>query len=218
MADANERFYWGDFRLGQHGVEHVENPDRGTVQEFEGVDQKRRLVIANSANSGLELVVTVLLTTSSAPSRKAFRSALRATRVALEDRSLRQDPVVWVEDTTLSKAVGSYAAPVVTSVAHGRANGDVVLIRRAGAGLWTLATLSSVGADVFTVTAVTGGQVHAIAAADEIHLVEEYWTDMVMAAQPRVPPASGDHWGLLEYSFKGSGRFSYARTSASVGS
>lgn len=220
MAGPNERYFYGDLRLWQHGLDHVEAPARGQLLSFQGVDQKRALVIPASANHQLELAVRCFGAPNPASkTRRGFRAILRALRVALEDRSLRADPVVWVEDDSRSKVVGGYAAPTITSVAHGFADGDVVLVRRLGAGLFSLATVSAAAADTFVVTAVAGTALHAIAAADEIHLVEGYWAGMVFAGLAPVTPGDEDWWTEgLEYRFSGSGSSSYARTTAAVGS
>lgn len=220
MAAPNERYFWGDFRLYQHGYDHAEVPVRGQLLKFQGTDQKRALVIPASSNNELGLEVRCFAPPNSASKdRKGFRSILRAVRVALEDRSLRADPVVWVEDDSRSKVVGGYAAPTVTSVAHGFSNTDVVLVRRAGAGLFSLGVVSAVAADTFVITATGGTALHAIAAGDEIHLVEGWWSGMVYAGLDRIPPGEDDSWSdAAVYRFAGSGSSSYARTTASVGS
>lgn len=220
MAAPNERYFYGDFRLYHHGLEHVEVPARGQLLSFQGVDQKRALVIPASANHQLELQVRCFGAPNTASkTRRGFRALLRALRVALEDRSLRADPVVWVEDDSRSKSVTSFGAPTVTSAGHGFSNGDVVLVRRLGAGLFSLATVSNAAANTFDVTAVAGTALHAIAAADEIHLVEGYWTGMVFAGLEPVQPGEEDWWSDgVGYRFAGSGSSSYARTGASVGS
>lgn len=218
--DPTERYYFGDLRLWQLGLDHVEAGDRAGNLSFEGVDRKRRLVIPASPNVGLELLVRCVGSPNPASvDRKGFRAALRAMRVALEDRADRADPVVWIEDDRRSKTVTGWAAPTVTCAAHGYANGDVVLVRRLGAGLWSLATVSNVAAGTFDLTAVTGTALHAIAAADEIHLVEGYWLGMVASSPERVEPGEEDWWAeAIGYRFVGSGSTTYARTAAAVGS
>lgn len=220
MSDPNERFYWGDFRLADHAIDHDGDADGEAPQEFTGVDQIRRLVIPGSPNDGFTVGLRALLNSGSgAASRRAFRARHQAMLAALTLRRRRQDPLIWVEDTTRSKVVTSYATgTLTTSAAHGLATGDVVLIRRLGAGLFTLATFTSTAPTTGTLVAVTGGQIHAIAALDEVHLVEAYWIGMTLASKPKVPPQDGDHWGVCEFAFRGSGRYLYSRTSTSVGS
>ncbi len=216
----NERYFYGEFRLWQDGLDHHELPTRGTLQTFQGVDRLRGLVIPASPGNLLGLEVrTVGNPNPSTRTRRGFRAIIRAVRVGLEARSARSDPVTWVEDSTVSDSVDSYAAPTVTAAGHTYINGDVVLIRRAGLGLWSLATVSNVGAGVFDVAAVTGGQLHAIAGSDEIHLVEAYWLGMVLAGAPTVAPAGPDHYAMeIRHSFLGAGLYDYARTTATVGS
>lgn len=221
MGVPNERYYYGDLRLWQHGLEHAEAPSRGQLLSFQGVDQLRALVIPASPNNDLEVGVRCFGAPNPASKTRAgFRAILRAMRAALEARSARGDPLVWVEDDTRSKAVSAYAAPTVTSAAHGLSTGDVVLIRRLGAGLFSLVTVTVTGANTFTVAAVAGTALHAIAAADEIHLVEGYWLGMVFAGLDRIEPAPDQDWWSdgIGYRFKGSGSSTYARTTATVGS
>src|SRR5438045_987234 len=133
MGAPNERYYFGDVRLYQHGMGHDGDGQRGSVQEFQGVDQKRALVTALSPNLARDLVVQCMAPPQAAArNRKGFRGALEEMRELLEARSDRADPVAWVEDDARSKVVGAYAAPLVTSVAHGYATGDVLLVRRLG--------------------------------------------------------------------------------------
>lgn len=220
MAAPNERYFYGDLRLWQYGLDHVEAPMRGQLLKFQGVDQKRALVIPASANNELELKVRCFGAPNPASkTRRGFRAVLRAMRVALEDRSLRADPVVWVEDDARSKAVTGFATPTITSAGHGFSNGDVVLVRRLGAGLFSLATVGAAAANTFQVTPVAGTTLHAIAAADEIHLVEGYWLGMTFAGLDEVAPGDEDWWTEgIGYRFAGSGSTSYARTTAAVGS
>lgn len=220
MAAPQERYYFGDVRLHKHGIDHVGAPARRVMQTFDGVDQIRALVLPASASNSRGVRVRCFAAPNAAsPDRKGFRSDLEAMARLLEARSLRSDPLVWIEDDTLSKAVGGYAAPAVTCVAHGRTTGDVVLIRRLGLGLFSLATVTVTGADTFNVAAVAGTALHAIAAADEIHLVEEYYLGMAFAAMGEVQPGEGDFWSDgVQYGFLGSGSVWYARTASSVGS
>lgn len=222
MGAPTERYYFGDFRLWREGIHHWEIPTRGVTQEFEGVDQEHALVLPASSNTKLELAVRCLGAPNPADkTQKGWRALLRALRRGLVDRSLRSDPLVWIQDDGVSDVVGSYAAPQITANGHPFTNGDVVLVRRAGLGLWSLATVSSAAANTFDVAAVAGTSLHAIQAADELFLVEEYYLGMVgQLVEPAVPQTDqADVYAPeLVYKFKGSGRYDYARTSASVGS
>lgn len=216
------RYYFGDFRLWKAGDTHVEEPQRAVALEYQGVDQERALIVPSSPNLSLPLRVLCLGEPNPvAANRRGWKALVAALRRGLEARSERADPVVWVEDDSRSKLVTGYAAPTVTSAAHGFSNGDVVLVRRAGPGLWSLATVGAAAANTFTVTAVAGGQLHAIQAGDEIHLVEAYYLQNVyLGLEPVVPGAEGDDWlaERVTYLFKSSGRYTYNRTAATVGS
>jgi|SRR5688572_26088115 len=210
-----ERYYFGDWRLYGTPDDHFDQPERGAVLEFEGSDQDHALVIPANPN-WRETVVVRLLVTPNASDRsyKGLKALVRTQRAALIVRSSRADPFVWVQDDARSKAVGGYAAPVVTSNAHGFSNGDVLLVRRAGAGLWSLVTASAVAANTFNVAAVPGTTLHAIAAADEIHLVEEYRLGCVLASHPDVERQEEPTFREgFELGFRASGRYTYARAS-----
>jgi len=214
--DARERYYFGDFKLYGAGLDHDPQGERGVLQEFDGVDQDYALVIAASPSQRLELVVITLGEPNPASkTTKGWKAIREAVRAALEGRADTADPVVWIEDDTLADLVDSYSAPTVTATAHPYANGDVVLIRRAGA--WSLATVSNATANTYDVTAVGQTTLHAIAAADEVYLVEGYWLGMVYGG---VTPtdAEGSWYGELSWRFRGSGRYRYSRTAAAVGS
>lgn len=218
MGAATGRFYYGDLRLWREAIAPEERYARTLLQEFQGVDQPRVLVIAASGNAGLDLEARCLgFPNPAAKNRKGWVAVKRALRVAMDARLHRTDPVVWVEDDTRSKVVGGYSTPTITSTAHGFANGDVVLVRRAGAGLYAVATVGGVTADTFTVTPVAGTTLYAIAAADEVHLVEAYWLGMVW--RDFEPKGEAGWWAKeVAYRFRGSGASTYARTTAAVGS
>lgn len=214
--DARERYYFGDFKLYGAGIDHDPQGERGVLQEFDGVDQDYALVIAASPSQRLELVVITLGEPNpSSKTTKGWKAIREAVRAALELRADTADPVVWVEDDTLADTVSSYAAPTITAAGHPFADGDVVLVRRAGA--WSLANVSNSTANTFDVAAVAQTELHAIAAADEVYLVEGYWLGMVYGG---VSPqdAAGSWYGELSWRFRGSGRWRYSRTAAVVGS
>lgn len=220
MATPNERYYFGDVRLYQHGLEHVEDPQRQVLQSFTGVDRERVLVIPASPNHGLGLEVKCFGAPNAASvTRKGLRAILRAMRELLESRSTRADPVVWVEDDSTLRVLSGVAGPLMTSANHPYVVGDRLLIRRTGAGLWSLVSvLTTPGANTFTAAAVAGTVLHALQPGDQVLLVEGYWVGMVFQAMPRVDPAEEDWWAAaISYRFLGSGTYTYARTTASVG-
>src|ERR1051326_142909 len=189
------RYYWGDFRLWREGIAHVEEDQAGETEEHHGVYRKAALHVPDSPNWSLGGAVSCLgAPNPNSKDQKGWRATYRALRVALRDRSLVAYPLVWVEDEGTLKAVTSYVAGVLTSAAHGRSNGDVVLIRRAGIGLFSLATVGGATADTFTLTAIAGTTLHAIAAADEILLVEGYWLPMLYKGVGPTPFTGKGDW------------------------
>lgn len=215
------RYYFGDFRLWKCGDTHLEDPTRQPVQEHVGVDNDHVLVVTNTLGQGLGLAVLCVGEPNPvATNAKGWRALKAALRTGLWARGLRKDPVTWVADDTRSKAVTSWAAPTVTSAAHGFSNGDVVLVRRAGLGLWSLAAVSAAAANTFNLTAVAGTSLHAIQAADELHLVEAYYLGMAsLGFVAPVPDERGDWMAeRVTYNFRGAGRYTYNRTAATVGS
>lgn len=222
MGAATGRAYYGDFRLWREGIEYVERPARASVQEFEGVDQDFALVIPSSVNARLEVLVRCLGYPNPVQrDRAGFRSILRAVRAGMQARADRLDALVWIEDDTTLRTLSGVAGPLQTSAPHGYSTGDVLLIRRAGVGLWTLLTATVVGADTFTGAAVTGTILHALQPGDEVLRVDAYWVGMVAQPFPQAvePQDSGDYWNpSIEYAFQGSGEHTYARAAATVGS
>src|SRR5262245_165493 len=116
MGAATGRLYYGDFRLWREAVAPEERYGRTLLQEFQGIDQARSLVIAASANAGLDLEARCLgFPNPSSKNRKGWVSVKRALRVGMDARIHRIDPVVWVEDDTRSKAVTAYGPFTVTA-------------------------------------------------------------------------------------------------------
>lgn len=216
------RAYYGDFRLWREGIDYLERPARAAVQEFEGVDQDLALVIPSSVNARLEVLVRTLgYPNPVQKDRAGFRAILRAVRAGLQARADRLDPLVWIEDDTTLRVLAAASPSLQTTAPHGYSTGDRLLIRRAGVGLWTLLAATVTGADTFTGSAVTGTQLHAIAAGDEVLRVDAYWVGMVAQPfpQPVEPRDEGDFWNpRVEYIFKGSGEHTYSRAVATVGS
>lgn len=222
MGAPTERYYYGDFRLWQHGRGHVEEYARQVTLTFDGVDQVRGLVIPVAPSALLDLTVTCMgLPNPASRTQRGWRALVSAINRGLVERSARADPVVWVQDDEVTDTVGGFAAGVVSANSHPFLDADVVLIRRATAGAWSLAAVSNALTHTFEVAPVTGTALHAIQAGDEIFLVEAYWLGMV-ATLPKAVAANttdGDWWAEgIEYGFRGSGLYTYARTAAAVGS
>lgn len=219
MGAPTARLYYGDFRLWREAIAPEERYARTLLQEFQGIDQARVLVIAASGNAGLDLEARCLgFPNPSAKNRKGWVAVKRALRLGMDARIHRTDPVVWVEDDTRSKAVTAYAPGTVTAPGNDAQVGDVILLRRAGVGLWSLATVQGIPVPgSLTILPVAGTTLHAIAAGDELHLVEAYWLGMVWRD---FEPRGDAGWYAKEvaYAFRGSGASSYARTVAAVGS
>jgi hypothetical protein len=220
VAGATARLYYGDFRLWREAIAPEERYGRTLLQEFQGIDQPRVLVIAASGNAALDLEARCLgFPNPSAKNRKGWVAVKRALRVAMEARIHRADPVVWVEDDTTLRVVTGLGAPFVqVAGGHPYVNGDVVLIRRAGVGLFTLGTVMNATGTAFDVSSLTVGiPVHPIQAGDHVLLVEAYWVGMVWRDfEPR--GEMGWYAKEVAYSFRGSGALTYARTAAAVGS
>lgn len=204
--------FYGDLKLPTILRGLVPTIQRGVTQTFQGADRTRGLVIANSPNWIASLDVMCFVSPETDYSKKGFRSREMGLHAALIDRSEGYHPVCWIEDSSRSKVVGSYSAPTVTSNSHGFSNGDKVLIRRAGVGLYTLSTVGGVTTNTFTVSGA-----HAIQAADEIHLVEQAYSSMVFSdiTPIRLSPNGDYYTEEITYRFLGNGSTVYARTAVS---
>ena len=217
---ATNRYHWGDLRLWHHGKTHIVEDAPTVEQVFQGVDRTRALIVPGSSNDMLSVEVRTLgMPNANALSQAGVKTQERAMRAAIRARRATLYPLAWTVDDTTVKAVGSFSTPTVTCVAHGRSTSDVVLIRRAGAGLYSLATVTYVDADNFTVAAVTGTSLHAIAASDEIHLVEWYLLGCRCVGMSPVTPTPGKgEWFApdVAYRFMSSGQYEYSRTTATA--
>lgn len=221
MGTPTGRLYYGEFRLWREAYEPQEVPNRGVLQTFQGVDQLEELVVPSSPNHGLELVATCLgFPNPASATTKGWVALARGLRRALWDRSLRMDPLVWVEDDTTLRVLSGVAGPLQTSAAHGYSTGDVLLIRRAGAGLWSLVTATVVGPTTFNAVAVTGTSLHALAPGDEVLRAEAWWVSCAFAGLEPMKAGPGGRYFAQEvvYKFRTSGRYSGTRTAAAVGS
>ena len=101
---------------------------------------------------------------------------------------------------------------------HPYVNGDVVLVRRAGVGLFSLGSVLGATGTAFNLSSLSLGiPLHAILAGDEVFLVEAYWLGMVWRD---FEPRDERGWWAREvgYTFRGGGALTYARTTATVGS
>ena len=132
----------------------------------------------------------------------------------------RTDPVVWIEDDTTRRVLTSVGGSPALHVGGGHpyVNGDVVLVRRAGIGLFSLGTVSGATGTAFDLSSLSVGiPLHALAAGDEAFLVEAYWLGMVWRD---FEPRDERGWWAKEvgYTFRGNGALTYARTAATVGS
>lgn len=217
---ATGRYHWGDLRLWHHGKTHVFDDAPTVDQVFQGTYRTRALIVPDSTNDMLTGEVhTVGMPHPTQPDQAGVKTQERAMRAAIRTRRGTLYPLAWTVDDTTVKTVGSFSTPTVTCTAHGRTTGDVVLIRRAGAGLYSLATVTVVNADSFTVAAVTGTSLHAIAAADEIHLVEWYLLGCRCVGMSPVKPVPGKgEWYApdVTYRFMSSGQYEYNRTTATA--
>jgi hypothetical protein len=220
MGAATGRFYYGDFRLWREAISPEERYARTLLQEFQGIDQPRVLVIAASANAGLDLECRCLgFPNPGSKTKKGWIAVKRGLRIGMEARIHRTDPVIWVEDDTTLRVVTGLGVPYVQIAGgHPYVNGDVVLIRRSGVGTYSLATVLNATGTAFDISSLMVGiPLHAIMAGDEVLLVEAYWAGMVWRD---FEPRNEQGWWAKEvgYTFRGSGALSYARTPATVGS
>lgn len=220
MGAATGRLYYGDFRLWREAIAPEERYARTLMQEFQGIDQPRVLVIAASANAGVDLEARCLgFPNPDSKTRKGWVAVKRALRLGMEARIHRTDPVVWIEDDTTLRVVTSLGSPFIQIAGgHPYVNGDIVLVRRAGVGLFSLGAVLNATGTAFDLSSLTVGiPLHAIMAGDEVLLVEAYWLGMVWRD---FEPKNEMGWWAKEvgYTFRGSGASSYARTLAAVGS
>ncbi len=221
MGAATGRVYYGDFRLWREAMAPEEHYARTQLQEFQGVDQPRLLVIAASANAGLDLECRCLgFPNPGSKTRSGWLAVKRGLRLGMDARIHRTDPVVWVDDDTTLRVLTAVGGSPAYEVAGGHpyANGDVVLVRRAGVGLFSLGQVLNATATAFDLSSLLVGiPVHAIQIGDEVLLVEAYWLGMVWRD---FEPKNEAGWWAREvvYTFRGSGTSSYARTAAAVGS
>jgi len=209
------RAYFGDVRLP--GVLRSVVPDepRGFTQIHVGVDRTTALVLPTSPNYMTRLMVTTFWDPESDFSKKGFRARETKVREALRSRSEATYPLCWIEDDTKSTTITSFTGNVITTTANpnGFANGDVVLVRRNGTGLYTIGVVSSRDANHITVTAA-----HAYQNGDGIHLVEKYWAGMIFDALGALAPTgtSDSHAMDATFGFTGTGSSTYDRTSVTL--
>lgn len=212
-----QRIYFGDYRLWREPIEPPLEKDcaRTVTQEFQGLDRDRALLVSASSSTAQNLVARCLgFPSTTATTMRAWLSLKRAIRRSLVERSQRKDPLVYIEDDTLSKTVASYLAPNATVNGHGRSVGDRLLIRRAGTGLWSLVRVTVVAdPNTIAIAAETGTTIHALENGDEVHLVEAYWLGAVWLS---MTPQNEMGWYAKEltYVFRYAGILDYARTAA----
>lgn len=217
------RYYHGDFRLLHHGEDHVEDPQLLPAQEHQGVDQDRVYLVPSSPNASVNVLVSCIgVPHPTVPNAQGWKAQVAGLRTAREARAERLDPLVWVARDDLSTAVSAWAAPKLTAPGNTYVVGDVLLVRRAGVGLWSLVSVTGLpgGPGEVNVAAVAGTTLHAIHVADEVHLVEAYYLGMRWAALEPIGPGMFGAWVAerIRYAFRGAGRYTYNRTASSVGS
>ncbi len=205
--------FYGDLKLETELRSIIPSESRGNAQVHVGVDRLRALHVTSSPNYSVSLEVHCFWGPETDFSKTGFRAREMAQREALVARSESLHPVFWIEDDTLSKTVGSYSAPTVTSTSHGFSDGDVVLIRRLGSGLYTYGAISNATTNTFDLA-----DNHGITTSDDIHLVESYWAGMVYGQMGAIQPSEhGDYYAEdVPYSFSGSGDSTYQRTSITL--
>lgn len=225
-STARGRFFYGDLELWREAARApVEQPTRRVAQVFDGVDQLEALVVGNSPNHQLVLRLPALgFPNPASATTKGWLAISRQMRRDLWDRGLRTDPVAWVEDLTLSKAVQTYVAGLVTTTtAHGLVVGQVVLIRKKGVGNWLLGNVATTPSGTTFTVSMSAGMANPDAyvpvAADDVHVVEAWWGGCahgaVDAMQADVETGA---WFAQEvaYRFTTSGRYSWAATDATA--
>lgn len=220
------RFFYGDLELWREAAAApMEAPARRVSQTFDGVDQLEGLVVAASANHTLQLRLRCLgFPNPASATTKGWLAISRAMRRALWDRGLRSDPLVWVEDLSLSKVVLSYVGGLVTTTgAHGLVVGQVVLMRQLGVGKYMLATVATTpSSTTFTVSLAAGmanPDSYEPVNGDDVHVVEAWWGGCAHGAvQPMQADDEAGGWFAKEvaYTFASSGRYSWAATDATA--
>jgi hypothetical protein len=207
------RAYWGDLQLPTELQAIVPQMERGSLQVHQGVDRDRALIVSTSPNLSFRLDVQCFWEPESDYSKRAFRARERAVQQSLANRAKTAYPVVWIEADTPTRTVSGFSGSTVTCASHGLSNGDVVLIRRNGVGLYTVSAVGGVTSSTFTVSAG-----HAIQNGDNIFLVEQYHAGCTFAGMSPIEPAEhGDYYAeQVSYSFATSGSLGYARTSVTL--
>lgn len=185
---------------------------RGLTQTFQGVDRTRGLVVPNSPNWLLNLEVITAVSPESTYTKAAFRAREIATVNALVARSEAVAPVVWIEDSTKSKTVGSITGTTVTTTGHGFSTGDRVLIRRTGLGLYSVCTVGTTTSNTFVVSGAT----HTIQAGDDIHLIEEYHGEMAYTGSDAIQSPGDYYTESWSHKFMGPGSTYYTRTTVTL--
>jgi hypothetical protein len=208
--------FYGDLQLGSELRAIVPSQARGNLQVHQGGDRLRALVTAASPNLTTALDVQTFIAPDSTFSKKGFRSYEMAMRGALTSRANRTDPVMWIETSTPTRTVGSFASPTVTCNGHGLSNGNVVLIRRSGVGYYTLSTISGVTTNTFVVVSLSSS--HTITAGDNIYLVEQAYYGCVWQDLAEMQPApNGDYYcEMASFKFLASGSTTYSATTTTL--
>ena len=205
--------FYGDLKLETELRWIPPSESRGNLQVHQGVDRLRALHVATSPNYTTSLEVHCFWAPEADFSKTGFRAREMTVREALIARSETLHPIFWIEDGSLSKTVDSYSAPTVTSTSHGFSDGDVILIRRFGPGLYSYGAISNATTNTFDL-----GDSHGISAGDDVHLIEAYWAGMAYGQMGAIQPSEhGDYYAEdVTYSFSGSGDSTYQRTNIAV--
>lgn len=192
------RAYFGDVRLPTVLRSVVPDEQRGFTQVHVGVDRTTALLLPTSPNYSTRLQVQTFWDPETDYSKTGFRTREGKVREALRNRSEATYPLLWVEDDTKSTTIASFSGNIITTTANpnGFANGDVVLIRRNGADLYTVGVVGSRDATHITVTAQ-----HAYQNGDGIHLVQRYWSNVIFDAMGPISPSERGDYFAEEASF-----------------
>lgn len=216
---SNKRAYFGDLRLWYAASVYTEAMPRTVSMSVPGIDRDEPLHIPTNPNFDNTVEIhTVFL--PYALTQEDYRARVAAMLdwlrvLAAMDQPLH--PLVWVADNTRTKSVDSYTQPVVTSPAHGFAQGDVVLIRRDGlAGAYEVGYVNNPDANTFEfiLNASWASQGYTPNPGDDILLAERVWGGMSFQDMAPLPLGTGGDYYNPDtvYTFRGSRHLNYTRT------
>ena len=205
------RYFFGDQQLWRTGRTHEIVRSRRTTQVYEGIDAADSEVLPASPNFLTEVTVHTFFDpyadTNGDYTRLSFRGCIDAMVEALVARSEKRAPVCYIDDVASaspSTTVSGVAGLVISTTMNPNrfAIGDVVLIRRNAVDQWTVSPLTARAAGSITITSAT----HVIQNGDSIHLVSQYWKNLVYQDKAGIGLDKDKNWFNDNATYKFQGR------------